>query len=70
MATTSDSGGYDTSIGSEDRSARSATKFWAMIFGIILIVFVVLFFTLFNSGSGSPESGRPRGGSTSESPGP
>jgi len=70
MATTSDRTGYDTSIGSKERSANSATKFWAIIFGIILIIFAVLFFTLFNSGSGASGGGQRQDGSTSEAPGP
>lgn len=70
MATTSERSGYDTSLGSKERSATSATKFWAIVFGIILIIFAVLFFTLFNSGTGSPSGGHRQDGSTSEAPGP
>lgn len=66
--------GYDTSIGTEERSARSATKFYAIILGMVFLIGLVLLGIFYNSSttgtgqSGSGSSGRTD--SSGQSPGP
>ncbi|HEX6278414.1 MAG TPA: hypothetical protein VFZ49_00240 [Pyrinomonadaceae bacterium] len=61
---------YDTSIGSEERSVESATKFWGIVFAVILGIGVVMIAMFFMSDSGSDQR---FGGTTSQEraqPGP
>lgn len=69
MATVNDRTDYDTSIGTEERSARSATKLWAIVLGIVLLIGISLIVTFYNSRVTT--DGQPGGASqTSQSPGP
>lgn len=49
--------GYDTSIGTKDRSAASATKLWAIILGLIGLVGVIMITMFLLNPFGSKSSG-------------
>ncbi|MDI1242913.1 MAG: hypothetical protein PSX80_13435 [bacterium] len=70
MVTENNHSVYDKSIGSEQRSAVAATKLWAILFGIVLLIGIGLIVTFFFSGMGGSDAGRGGAGSTSSSPGP
>ena len=63
--------GYDTSIGTEERSARSATKFYGLILGLVFLIGLVLLAVLYSSMGSGTNSTNPAGrtGSSSQSPG-
>lgn len=53
---------YDTSIGSEERSARSATKLWAIVLAFVFLIGVVLVLVFYNTSTtdtGPGGTGRP-----------
>jgi hypothetical protein len=66
--------GYDTSIGTEERSARSATKVYGIILALVFLIGLVLLGVLYNSRStGTGPSGTApasRTDSSGQSPGP
>lgn len=70
MTTEGEGTGYDTSIGSERRSVRSATKLWAVILGLVFLVGVALIITFFNSNLTTPNRPSSGANSASQSPGP
>jgi hypothetical protein len=49
--------GYDTSIGTEDRSVRSATKLWGIILGLVALAGIIMIAVFMSWGSGSSSSG-------------
>jgi hypothetical protein len=59
--------GYDKSIGTEDRSVVAATKLWAIIIGIVVLLGLgmILFFL---TGSNMRDSGGPNSENTSTRP--
>lgn len=66
--------GYDTSIGTDDRSAHSATKFYGLILGLVFLIGLVLLGVFLTS---SPTNNTPTGSapgsrteSSSQNPGP
>jgi hypothetical protein len=63
---------YDTSIGSDERSARSATKFYAVILGIVFLIGLILLAVLYSSLGTGTNTMTPGGrtDSSSQSPGP
>lgn len=63
---------YDTSIGTEDRSAISATKFYGLILALVFLIGIVLLGVLYNSSTSEPAASGPdgRAGSSSQVPGP
>lgn len=70
MATENNSGIYDKAIGSEQRSAVAATKLWAILFGIVLLIGIGLIVTFFFSGTSGGDAGSGGASSTTSSPGP
>ena len=66
--------GYDTSIGTHERSARSATKVFGILLGIVFLIGLIFLGVLYNSNSTGtvPNGTVPAGGSdsSSHSPGP
>jgi len=64
--------GYDTSIGTEERSARSATKFYGLIIALVFIIGLILLGVLYSSmgtgGNGTSPAGQTD--SSGQSPGP
>ena len=57
-----DNSNYDTSIGSEERSVRSATKLWAIVFGFIFLIgitLILVFYWSSSADSGPGGTGRP-----------
>ncbi|HSI88315.1 MAG TPA: hypothetical protein VK918_04610 [Pyrinomonadaceae bacterium] len=53
---------YDTSIGTEERSVRSATKLWAIVFGFIFLIgitLILVFYWSSSADSGPGGTGRP-----------
>ena len=42
---------YDTSIGTDERSARSATKLWAIVLAFVFLIGLVLILVFYNSSS-------------------
>ena len=64
--------GYDTSIGTEERSARSATKFHGLILALVFVIGLVLLGILYSS-MGTGANGKSPAGQTDssgQSPGP
>lgn len=65
--------GYDTSMGTKERSARSATKFYGIILAIVFLIGLILLGVLYSS-MGTGTSGTTPGGgrtdSSRQSPGP
>lgn len=66
--------GYDTSIGTKERSARSATKVFGIVLAIVFLIGLVLLWFLYSSSSvGSGPAGSvpaSRTDSSGQSPGP
>ena len=52
MATTTDRTGYDTSIGTEERSVVAATKLWGTVLAIIGILGVLMIGYFLFAGTG------------------
>ena len=44
---------YDTSIGSGERSVRSATKLWTIVFAVIFIIGLALIIAFYSSVGGT-----------------
>ena len=64
--------GYDTSMGTKERSARSATKFYGIILAIVFLIGLILLGVLYSSmgtGTGGINPGG-RTDSSSQNPGP
>ena len=66
--------GYDTNIGTDERSARSATKVFGLILALVFLIGLVLLGVLYNysptgtgAGGSAPASGTDSSG---QSPGP
>ena len=64
--------GYDTSIGTKERSARSATKFFGIILAIVFLIGLILLGVLYSSLGTGTDSTTPGGRTdpSSQSPGP
>ena len=66
--------GYDTGIGTDERSARSATKVWGLILALVFLIGLVLLGVLYTAGSLSPGPGGSSSSgsadSSGQSPGP
>ena len=66
--------GYDTSMRTEERSARSATKFFGLILALVFLIGLVLLGILYNSSPTGTGMGGPapagRTDSSGQSPGP
>jgi len=57
-----DNSNYDTSIGTEERSVRSATKLWAIVFVFIFLIGITLILVFYSStatDTGPGGTGRP-----------
>ena len=53
---------YDTSVGTKERSVRSATKLWAIVFAFIFLIGITLILVFYSSSStdsGPGGTGRP-----------
>ena len=64
--------GYDSSMGTDERSARSATKFFGLILALVFLIGLVVLGVLYNS-TGTGTSGTAPAGrtdSSGQSPGP
>lgn len=48
--------GYDTSAGTEDRSAVTATKVWGIVLALVALVGIAMIF-MFLTGTNRPSSG-------------
>lgn len=70
MATERDGMAYDTSIGSEQRRVKSATKLWAIILGLVFVIGVALIITFFSSADTTRNNPSTGANSTARSPGP
>ena len=64
--------GYNTSIGTQERSARSATKFYGIILAIVFLIGLILLGVLYSSLGSGTDSNVPGGrtDSSGQSPGP
>lgn len=63
--------GYDTSIGTEERSARSATKFYGLILAVVFVIGLILLAVLYSSMGTATDGTVPgRTDSSGQSPGP
>jgi hypothetical protein len=63
--------GYDTSIGTEERSARSATKFYGLILAVVFVIGLILLGVLYSSMGTADDGTVPsRTDSSGQSPGP
>lgn len=63
--------GYDTKIGTEERSARSATKFYGLILAVVFVIGLILLAVLYSSMGTSTDGTVPgRTDSSGQSPGP
>jgi hypothetical protein len=60
--------GYDTSIGTNERSAVSATKFWVIVLAIIGIIGIVLIGAFLMRGGETPSGGTTSGNSSTSRP--
>ncbi len=40
---------YDTSIGTDERSARSATKLWAIVLAFVFLIGLILVFVFYSA---------------------
>ena len=64
--------GYDTSMGTKERSARSATKVYGIILAIVFLIGLILLGVLYNSMRTGANGTNPAGrtDSSGQSPGP
>lgn len=60
--------GYDTSIGTEERSAVAATKIWVIVLALVGIVGVVLIAMFLMRGTSPPSGGTSSGNTTTTRP--
>ncbi len=61
---------YDTSIGTSERSVKSATKVWAIVLAVVFLAGLVMLYAFLSSGTDTdgslPGAGRPAAGGAAE----
>ena len=63
--------GYDTSIGTKERSVRSATKVWGLVLAVVFVIGLILLGVFYNSMGTATDGTTPnRTDSSGQSPGP